>query len=58
MRVRPDSTNAPIPLEFELEDDINHAEAPPAYTAEELTGSIPQPGETGVTSKCRLSHYL
>jgi hypothetical protein len=51
MKARPDSTQAPIPVEFERDDDAHHIDAPPPYTAEELTGSIPQPGDTGVTGK-------
>jgi hypothetical protein len=53
MKGRPDSTQAPIPVEYEYDDYMRNAEAPPPYTVEELTGSIPQPGDTGVTSKCR-----
>jgi hypothetical protein len=56
MRARPDSTQAPMPVEFER-DDAYHMDAPPPYTAEELTGQIPQPGDTGVTSKFASSHY-
>jgi hypothetical protein len=51
MKARPDSTQAPIPVEFERDDVAHHIDAPPPYTAEELTGSIPQPGDTGVTGK-------
>jgi hypothetical protein len=55
MKGQPDSTAAPMVVEYEYEDDVRNAEAPPPYTAEELTGSIPQPGDTGVTSKYRVS---
>jgi len=58
MKARPDSTQAPIPVDSERDDDVYHFGAPPPYTAEELTGSIPQPGDTGVTSKRNPSYYL
>ncbi|KAI4937719.1 hypothetical protein J4E85_000154 [Alternaria conjuncta] len=54
MKARPDSTQAPIPVDSERDDDVYHLGAPPPYTAEELTGSIPQPGDTGVTNDGRI----
>jgi hypothetical protein len=56
MRARPDSTQAPMPVEYEHDYEVHHTDAPPPYTAEELTGSIPQPGDTGVTSTFTDSH--
>ncbi|CAI9628258.1 unnamed protein product [Alternaria burnsii] len=54
MRARPDSTQAPMPVEYEHDYEVHHTDAPPPYTAEELTGSIPQPGDTGVTNDGRI----
>ncbi|RAQ98940.1 sterol glucosyltransferase [Stemphylium lycopersici] len=53
-RPRPDSTQAPIPVAYEYDDDRHDEEAPPPYTAEELTGSIPQPGDTKATNDGRI----
>ena len=50
-RPRPDSTQAPIPVAYEYDNDVHDEEAPPPYTAEELTGSIPQPRDTKATSE-------
>jgi hypothetical protein len=53
-RPRPDSTQAPIPVNYEYDDDVHDEQAPPPYTAEEMTGSIAQSGDTGVTGRYAL----
>ncbi|KAF1950307.1 sterol glucosyltransferase [Byssothecium circinans] len=52
MRPRPDSTQAPIPVQEEYEYTL-HPDAPPAYELE-ASKSIPQPGLSGATPDGRI----
>ncbi|KAF1836743.1 sterol glucosyltransferase [Decorospora gaudefroyi] len=50
---------SPVPPQYEHAyelpaNELPDADVPPPYTAEELTGSIPQPGDTEVTNDGRI----
>jgi hypothetical protein len=51
MKGRPDSTAAPRLVGYEYDDEVRNADALPPYNAEEFTGSMPQYGDTAVTSE-------
>ncbi|OAL45249.1 UDP-glucose,sterol transferase, partial [Pyrenochaeta sp. DS3sAY3a] len=52
-RPRPDSTQAPIPVQSEYENGL-HYDAPPPYAVELPAESAHPPGHTGVTSDGRI----